>query len=290
MEIICKRRYNSDTRRWLSTPADTAGAELEGGITMKEKIDQLRKFLDSSTYTVALCGSGMMEEGGFIGIKKQDKAYDIENRYGYGVEEMYSSAFYNTRPEQFFEFYKREMLHNAPRDTASGPALAAMERAGKLQCVIDSNIYDKARRGGCRHVINLHGSIYQNQCPRCKKKYPLSYMMNARRVPICQTCNIPVRPMISLIGEMVDSQNMTKTTEEITKADTLLLLGTAMDSEVFRHYIKYFGRGHIIIIHKRENYLDREASLVILDHPMNVLPELGYGKQRAEDKMEDPPE
>ena len=32
--------------------------------------------------------------------------------------------------------------------------------------------------------------------------------------------------MISLIGEMVDSQNMTKTTQEITKADTLLLLGT----------------------------------------------------------------
>ena len=115
----------------------------------------------------------MMEEGGFIGIKKQDKAYDIENRYGYGVEEMYTSAFYNTRPEQFFEFYKKEMLHNAPRDTASGPALAAMERAGKLQCIIDSNIYDKARRGGCRHVINLHGSIYQNQCPRCKKKYPI---------------------------------------------------------------------------------------------------------------------
>ncbi len=34
--------------------------------------------------------------------------------------------------------------------------------------------------------------------------------------------------MISLIGEMVDSQNMTKTTQEITKADTLLLLGTTL--------------------------------------------------------------
>ena len=52
---------------------------------MNEKIAQLRKILDDSTYTVALCGSGMMEEGGFIGIKKQDKAYDIETRYGYGV-------------------------------------------------------------------------------------------------------------------------------------------------------------------------------------------------------------
>ena len=84
------------------------GEGLKGGITMNGKIGQLRKILDDSNYTVALCGSGMMEEGGFIGIKKQDKAYDIENRYGYGVEEMYSSAFYNTRPEQFFEFLKRK--------------------------------------------------------------------------------------------------------------------------------------------------------------------------------------
>ena len=75
---------------------------------MCHKIEQLRRILDNSKYTVALCGSGMMEEGGFIGIKKQDKAYDIESRYGYCVEEMYSSAFYNTRPEQFFEFYKKE--------------------------------------------------------------------------------------------------------------------------------------------------------------------------------------
>lgn len=256
-----------------------SGMRLGGGITMNDKITQLRGILDESSYTVALCGSGMMEEGGFIGIKKQDKAYDIENRYGYGVEEMYSSAFYNTRPEQFFEFYKNEMLNNIPGDTASGPALAAMERAGKLQCVINSNIYDKPRRGGCRHVINLHGSIYRNQCPRCKKKYPVTYILGSKRVPICETCNIPVRPMISLIGEMVDSQNMTRTTEEITKADTLLLLGTTLASEVFCHYIAYFSGRNMVIIHRQEHYMDKDASLVILDHPMNVLPKLGYGEE-----------
>lgn len=163
------------------------------------------------------------------------------------------------------------------------PALAAMERAGKLQCIIDSNIYDKARRGGCRHVINLHGSIYQNQCPRCKKKYPIGYMAGAKRVPICRDCNVPIRPMISLIGEMVDSQNMTKTTEEITKADTLLLLGTTLASEVFCQYIQYFAGRSMVIIHKQEHYLDKDANLVILDHPMNVLPQLGYGEEKTEE-------
>lgn len=242
---------------------------------MEDKITRLRGILAESKYTVALGGSGMMEEGGFVGIKKQDKAYDIELKYGFGAEELYTSAFYNTRPELFFKFYKNEMLHNAPILTASAPAMAALERAGLLDYVITSNIYDIPRRGGCKNVVNLHGSIYDNQCPRCKKKYTLEYMMNTRHtVPLCETCNIPIRPMISLFGEMVDSQRMTKTTLEVSKADTLLLLGSALDSEVFHQYIKYFSGRWLVVIHKETHYLDENATLVILDHPMNVLPQL----------------
>lgn len=243
---------------------------------MEDKIRKLRQILDESSYTTALCGSGMMEEGGFTGVKMQDKAYEIEKRYGYGVEELFTSAFYNTRPDQFFDFYKKEMLLNAPEDTASGRAMAAMEKAGRLQYSIDSNIYDLLGRGGCKNVINLHGSMYENQCPHCKKMYPLSYIIHAKRVPLCETCNIPVRPLVSLFGEMVDSQKMTRTTEEITRADTLLLLGTTLASEVFGQYIKYFKGRNLVIIHHQEHYLDKEASLVILDRPKNVLSLLNY--------------
>ena len=89
--------------------------------------------------------------------------------------------------------------------------------------------------------------------------------------------------MISLIGEMVDSQNMTKTTQEITKADTLLLLGTTLASAVFCQYIQSFAGRNLVLIHKQEPYLDKDANLVILDHPMNVLPQLGYGEEKTEE-------
>ena len=48
----------------------------------KNKIAALRDVLDKSRYTVALCGSGMMEEGGFVGVKLQERAYEIESKYG----------------------------------------------------------------------------------------------------------------------------------------------------------------------------------------------------------------
>lgn len=240
---------------------------------MDDKIIRLQKILDGSRYTVALCGSGMMEEGGFIGVKKQEKAYEIEEKYGYCSDELYTSAFYNARPELFFTFYRNEMLNFPPQLTPSGPAMAKLEENGHLHCVITSNIYDIPGRGGCKNVINLHGSIYDNHCPRCKKRYPMEYIKNSKRtVPLCEKCNIPVRPLVSLFGEMVDSQRMTKTTLEIAKADTLLLLGTSVKSEVFSHYIKYFTGRWLIIIHKHPHYQDNTANMVILDHPMNVLP------------------
>ena len=99
---------------------------------MCSKLSYLKSFLDESSYTVALCGSGMMEEGGFIGVKKQERDYEIEAAYGYSADEIFSSAFYNTRPELFFEFYKKEMLEHAPRATQSSPAMASLEHLGKL--------------------------------------------------------------------------------------------------------------------------------------------------------------
>lgn len=246
------------------------------GITLDNKISQLKEILDQSKYTVALCGSGMMEEGNALAIKKQERAYEIEEMYGYSSEEMFTSAFYNTRPELFFKFYKNEIILRAPKDTGSGPALAAMEKAGKLKCIISSNVYELSQRAGCKNVINLHGSIYDNKCPRCGKKYPVEYILKAKRVPICETCNVPVRPLISLFGEMIDSQKMTKATVEIDKADTLMLLGTNIDSEVFYQYIKYFKGNRMVIIHQKAHFKDRTADLVIIDQPKNVLPKLGY--------------
>ena len=81
---------------------------------------------------------------------------------------------------------------------------------------------------------------------------------------------------MSLFGEMVDSRRMTKTSNEISKAEVLLLLGTTLDSEVFGNYVKYFTGRWLVIIHPNRNYLDDKADMLFLDYPKNILPKLGY--------------
>lgn len=239
------------------------------------KLETLREMIDKGQYIVALCGAGMLEECGIKPLKDQDRAYSIEEKYGRSPEYLYTDAFFNTRTEMFYEFYKKEILVDA-KPTASTYALAAMERAGKLQCIISSNIYELSERSGCSHVINLHGSIYRNHCQKCGKKYSVDYIRQAKKVPYCEECGGVIRPDVSFFGEMLDSEKLSRTLEEIEKSDVLLLLGTSLSSEVFHNYIKCFEGSKIILIHNEKTLLDEKADLLIYDDPKNILPELGY--------------
>lgn len=243
---------------------------------MKERLERLKTILENSSYTVALCGNGVLEEGGGFGLFSAEKANEIERKYHVSPEEIFTGSYYNTRPAQFFDFYKNEVLSQITEPTETAFTLAAMERAGVLHCIVTSLVYDISLRGGCKNVISLRGSVYNNQCPRCGRSYPMEYVRDSKHIPICESCSAVIRPMVSLYGEMQDSQIMTRTTEELRKADVLLFLGASIQHEVFKYYTKYFKGSAMVVINESKDLLDYKADLVINDQPQNVLPLLGY--------------
>ena len=239
----------------------------------EDKIKTLQNILNDSRYTVVLCGSGMLEELGIYPLKSPERAYDIEEKYGVSPEYIFSDGYYSTRTDLFFDFYKNEMLVDVP-ESKTAAALAALEQDHKISCVISSNIYDLCQKAGCTNVIALHGSIYDNRCPHCGRIYPIDYVKKAPRVPICTECKSVIRPHISLFGDMIDGHLIALIATEIEKADTLLILGSSIESEVFSDYIKYFGGRNLVIVHKDERLKDKYADLVIYDDPQNIIPKL----------------
>ncbi len=241
---------------------------------MKNKIQALKRALDSSKYTVAVCGSEILSECGYSGLLSPEIAYDIEARYDESPEYLYSGAYYSTRPEKFFEFYRNEILNVDVEPSATFYALAELEKAGKVQCIISKNNYGLSERAGCKKVLNIYGSIYDNVCSRCGTPYPLEYVKNSKRAPLCEKCQGLIRPKVKLFGEMVDHQMMTRIADEISKADVLLLLGSPFDSNTFSKYYKYFQGSTVAMIRALEHFTDQEADIVIHDQPKNVLPKV----------------
>lgn len=260
----------------MSWGEDVNGDHWKGDHMDREILERMKTMVEESRYTVALCGSGMMEEVGLKGLKREDRAYEIEEKYGASPEELFNIACYSRHSERFFQFYREEILKQEMQISPAVYELAAMERAGKLQCLVTINLHDAPIKAGVKHAICLHGSVYQNRCPRCGRQYGVDYMINSVPVPLCQDCHGVIRPGVSLFGEMVDSHSMSRTAQEISRADLLLLLGTSLRSDVYSQYIRFFKGSSLIMIHRLPRPLDEKADLVVYDMPQNVLPGLGY--------------
>ena len=224
----------------------------------------LLQMLKESRYTTVLSGFGMLLESGYPPLRDGDESYEIEQKYGYSVEELLSSSFYSTRTEQFFDFYREEILK--PLDTPPGKCfyeMAALESAGLFQSIITRRIFGLPERAGCKNVLNLHGSVYDNYCPHCKKTYSVDYIRDSKRVPLCENCRVPVRPRICLFGEMVDNRVITKAAEEVQKADVLLVLGTNLNTYLCTQLTGYYGGNKLIVVNPRPHFSDRYADMVI---------------------------
>ncbi|BDF04350.1 SIR2 family NAD-dependent protein deacylase [[Clostridium] hylemonae] len=235
----------------------------------------LLDILKESRYTTVLSGFGMLLESGYPAIRDGDESYDVELKYGYSVEEIFSSSFYSTRKEQFYEFYRSEILKMLEKPPGKCfYEMAELEKRGLIQSVITRRIYGLPQRAGCKNVINLHGSVYDNYCPHCGKEYPVEYIVNSARIPLCEVCSTPIRPRICLFGEMVDNRIITKAAEEVRKADVLLVLGTNLKTYLCSQLIDYYEGDKLVLINPEKHFSDKLADVAVHKSVEDALGEI----------------
>ncbi len=236
--------------------------------------ERLKSIIDGAENIVCLAGSPLMEECGYTYIRDLECAYDIEDRYGYSPEELFSTVMLSTRPELFFKYYRQEVLHPEMKISATFTALAELERRGKIKAIITRSIYGPATTAGCKTVIELRGSVRSNRCSKCGTRYPMEYAFKGRSIPQCEKCAAMVRPEIILNGEMINNGLMTKAAQKIGEADVLLVLGTTLKSDLVEKLIQYYNGSELVLIKKEPHYSDRIADLAINERPMDVLPQI----------------
>lgn len=236
------------------------------------ELEYIKRVLDQSQYTVCLLGVRASMDCGCMGYRQGDGHFDFELKYGYTPDEIFSSTYYQTRPQQFFKFYKNEVLNQLGMPDEAMRTLARMEKDGKLQMIVSRTVFSLPRRAGCRNVIELRGNVFENRCPHCNKRYPVKYMRSREGVPLCTKCNMPIRPMLSLVGDMMDNHKMSMATTEVAKAETLMIIGCSMGSQFASNMLAYFSGKQIILINDEEHPADRKADFVYHVKPRDILP------------------
>ena len=236
---------------------------------MNEKIQTLKNWVEESSRIVFFGGAGVSTESGIPDFRSTDGLYHQEWRYP--PETILSHTFYESKPEEFFRFYRAKLLVRGVQPNAAHKKLAEWEKAGKLTAIVTQNIDGLHQAAGSKRVLELHGSVHRNYCERCHKFFDFDFMLNSEGVPRCDACGGRVKPDVVLYEEGLDTRILEDSINAISNADMLIIGGTSLNVYPAAGLINYYRGRRLVLINKSAVARDLDAGLVITDPIGEVL-------------------
>ncbi len=228
----------------------------------------LQDIIDKGRRIVFFGGAGVSTESGIPDFRSVDGLYN--QKYAYPPETILSDMFFYTHTEEFFRFYRDKMIFPDAQPNAAHKKLFELEQAGKLRGIVTQNIDGLHRKAGNKLVYELHGTVFQNTCLECGRKYGLDFILNTEGVPRCE-CGGVVKPDVVLYGESLDSATITGACREISRADVLIVAGTSLTVQPAASFLDYFSGRDLVVINRDVTSADSRASLVLHERVGEVL-------------------
>jgi NAD-dependent deacetylase len=238
---------------------------MQGGYSMDEKIKQLSDILQHSDNIVFFGGAGVSTASNIPDFRSSNGLFSKKLNRNLSPEQLVSHSFFVNYPEEFFDFYKENLVYPDAKPNDCHLALARLEEMGKLKAIVTQNIDGLHQAAGSHEVYELHGSVLRNYCTGCHTPYDAEFVLHAEGVPHCTKCGSIIKPDVVLYEEGLDDTIITKSIQAISAADTLIIGGTSLVVYPAAGLIDYFHGKHLVLINKSSTPADNRADLVIHD-------------------------
>ena len=176
---------------------------------------------------VCMTGAGISTAAGIPDFRGKNGLYTTKQ---YDPDTIFDINYFNHNPKPFFEF-SRDLftIITELKPTFTHYFLAELEKKGLLNLIITQNIDPLHQQTGIEKIICLHGNYASATCRCCGKKYNLDKIINKilqDEIPYCERCKGVIKPDIVFFGQNVYGLN--EAAEAVSKADTLLILGSSL--------------------------------------------------------------
>jgi NAD-dependent deacetylase len=191
-------------------------------VCCEQDIIQAAGWIVNAKHLVAFTGAGISVESGIppfrgeggIWSKHDPSILDIDYFCEYPLESWKAIS----------EIFYHHILDASPN--AAHDLLARMEKKGMLKAVITQNIDNLHYEAGNREVIEYHGNSKWLKCSHCGERYKLSEVTLEPLPPRCPDDHEVLKPDFVFFGEGIPSEAASRSVEEISSADLLLIIGT----------------------------------------------------------------
>lgn len=227
-------------------------------------IQQLGDWLTEASTAVFFGGAGMSTESGIPDFRSATGLYTSARGERWTPEFLLNHTCFTQHPNDFYRFYRENLLHPNAKPNAGHLALARLEELGHLSAVVTQNIDGLHQAAGSRTVHELHGSVWRNHCLQCGRSYSLESIMATDGVPHCE-CGGVIRPDVVLYEEGLDSEVIEAAVDAIRAADVLIVGGTSLNVYPAAGLVQYYRGQHLVLVNKSATPYDHYADLVIND-------------------------
>ena len=222
----------------------------------------LQEIIDCSNRIVFFGGAGVSTESGIPDFRSENGVFNSMQKYGETPEKLVSHSYFINHTEEFYQYYKENLIFNDAKPNKAHIALAKLEEIGKLKAVITQNIDGLHQKAGSKNVLELHGNADRNYCQICNKKYDANYILESDNIPRCE-CGGIIKPDVVLYEEPLNTWLLNFATSYIESADTLIVGGTSLVVYPAAGLITHFKGENLVLINKSPTDYDSFADLVI---------------------------
>ena len=166
-----------------------------------DKYKTLLKWINEANNIVFFGGAGVSTASGIKDFRSKDGLYNM--KYKYPPEKILSHSFFINHTDEFYKFYKDKLNCLDKEPNICHKYLTKLEKTGKLKAIVTQNIDGLHEKAGSKNIYNLHGTIYENECMKCQKKYTEEDIF-IKNITTC-TCGGIIKPNVVLYEEPLDT-------------------------------------------------------------------------------------
>ena len=240
---------------------------------MFPEIERLNAIVDGGGGIVFFGGAGVSTESGIPDFRSAKGLYS-KKEGATPPEQILSHSYFISRPLEFYNYYRKNILHPDAEPNKAHIKLAELEKAGKLLAVVTQNIDGLHQKAGSVNVVELHGSVHRNYCVKCRKAYDMLFMASSHGIPTCG-CGGIIKPDVTLYGENLDRESFGRAINYISGAGVLIIGGTSLAVYPAAGLIDYYRGDKLVIINMTETGGEGRAALVIRGSIGGVMESIG---------------
>lgn len=222
-------------------------------------IEKFVDFVDHAHNIYAITGAGISTNAGIP---------DLQHLSGRTSMSLSSESNLENKPKVFYQGFHQifidPIFNNGP--TASHYALTKLEKMGKLNGIVTTNVDYLHELSGSKNVADVWRSLNVNYCVRCGKVYDINILKQP--VPTCPACGGLISPSPIYYHISIDNAAYEEANQWMTQAELVIVIGSN------GYYSNVNRDATVVNINNARNDFDSRADLVIredADQAMNAL-------------------